>query len=178
MKKINFISKNRYITLSAIAIGLSLISMITFRGPISIISTVTIPIIMAVLLGSYSIGYFIIASSVFVFLTLVFFTSQGIFALIYTFMAMNIKFIIMDKRIFKNRLIEGLIYIVFTMILIYLGIMLTEIIFMIPLNSMMLNISKGYLVIYWLIILLEALLVYMSHSTLVRIIFKRLYCSH
>jgi len=165
----------RSISYSAISICLCMASLLLFRGSVSLISAVTIPLIIATLSIRLHLRYDLLIAAGLSIITGLFFTTQLIFVITYLLMGLLIQLIF---RLKTSNVISlwmvRLLYVMSTGILLYLGIRLTEAIFYIPLHEMMLRMSNGNVGVYSLIILAEALFVSVIHFVFIQVIRKRI----
>lgn len=164
------------ISYSSIAICLCMVSLLLFRGPLSLMSAVVIPLIIAILSYKLHMRYNFLAAAGLSIITGLFFTTQLIFVMTYLLMGLLIKLLLYSKRsnVISFWIVRFVLYVVSTGTLLYLGIRLTEALFYIPLHEMMLRMSNGNMGIYGLIILAEALFVSSIHFVIMHNIRKRL----
>ncbi len=164
----------KILTMSAFALALSVLSLLLFRGPVSIVSTFLIPAIIVLFsrgeLKSYllvSVGLFIIA--------LMFFPTQIIFVATYMLLSalLNVLFITSDFKVKTNPL--GVLgYILIVSLVLFVGIRLTELVFLVPLHTMMLRISGNNMLFYAGILFLEGIFVSIFNIGILRLFIYRI----
>lgn len=173
------INKQRSLKLatSAMAIALCSVSLVMFRGSLSLLSAICIPIILTVFLIKYDRVSYLISVGTLLIITLMFFTTQLIFVFLYIQMAVFLRKLVFSEGLMAKSgvyIIGFGGYLLITVLVLFVGIRLTEFIFEIPLHKMMLNISNGSLVIYLLILTAEALIISTSHYWAARSIIKKI----
>ncbi len=140
-KKINAATNTNVLTMSAIALALSVVSLLLFRGPISILSAFIIPAVL-VLFTSGERKTFPFTAIGLIIMTGLFFQTQIVFVPGYLFLALFLRRFFMDsEREMKVSLAGVLLYIATVMLILWIGIQLTQMIFLIPLQDMMLRLS-------------------------------------
>lgn len=164
-------NNNRTIARPALGLAICVICLLIFRGMASLLGAIFIPPVLAVFTyrSSKTILLGVIISLTII--SILFFTTQTIFVIIYILLALNIRafFPQMNKRKYFFPL-----YIAATMISIYTGIRLTQLMFMVPIHTMMVRLSSGNIFIYMLIITIEGSLAGFSHYIIVKNFDKRL----
>lgn len=166
--------KSSLVAASSIAIGLSLASLIVFRGPLGITSSVTVPIILALVMRKNSLRDLAFTGVALVLLTFILAVTQTVFAALYLLLAVFIRiFLINSTANGINKLIMTAIYLLSVASAIYIGIRATEAVFGVPLHRMMLGFSNGNPIVYILIITVEALVIGGIHLMMTRILLGR-----
>lgn len=151
--------KIKTLTMSAFGLALSVLSLILFRGPISIVSTFLIPAIIVLFSGNKPEGYGLTSIGLFV-VTLLFFPTQIIFVAGYLILGLFLKLLAVSSSLkVRFKPIGFILYTTITSLVLFAGIRLTELIFLVPLHSMMVGISGGSPLSYAGILLLEGLLI-------------------
>ena len=152
---------------SGLAIVLSVVFIMLFRGPISIISALTIPAGIALFMRPASRAHFILTSFALLIIVVIFVPTQSVFALCYIILATGLKyFIVSNSGKIKLGFFSVVAYILCASASIYLGIRLTELIFSIPLHQMMLHLSAQHFLRYLLIVLIEGVLICIANLSL------------
>lgn len=146
------------LTRASLALAISIVCLILFRGPISIVSTFLLPPIIVLFESGKALLYYLLTSMGLFITTLIFFPTQLIFVLTYLILALALM-MLRKKRDRKISPFNTLLYLFLTIIALFVGIRLTQLIYMIPLHTMMLRISNNNPLFYFLIILMEAVLV-------------------
>lgn len=158
--------KNKEIVLSAIAISLALSSLMIFRGSTSLASALFIPLTIAIFTKNHSNRLFIFTGALLVFSTVALFTTQTVFVLGYMLMGYMLK-----KAHGKFGFLG---YVVATAFLLYIGIRLTELVFLVPIHQMMNRISGGSIFVYGGIVLFESLFVSFVQFGFLRTVDKKI----
>lgn len=144
------------LTRSAVALVLCVVSLLLFRGPSSIISTFIIPAVI-VLFSSHSkpTSFLYIATGLMM-MTGLFFHTQIIFVIGYLSLSIALKHFLLDASMKVRVSPFGILrYLLSVILVLFVGIQLTQILFLIPLHDMMLRFSNNQLVRYFAILLLE-----------------------
>ncbi|MCR3956934.1 MAG: hypothetical protein NUK57_11615 [Gudongella sp.] len=166
--------KIKTLTMSAFGLALSVLSLLLFRGPISIVSTFLIPAIIVLFSGNKNGGY-VLTSMGLLTVTLLFFPTQIIFVFGYIILGHFLKLLIIDsnQRV-KLITLNFILYVIITTLVLFLGIRLTELIFLVPLHTMMLRISGSNPLLYLGILFFEGLLVSIFNFALLRLLNSRI----
>ncbi len=151
----------RKITMAALSIAVSLIVVSIFRNTSSILSAIIIPIVLALFLARYTHKEYVLISLTLLFLTLLLITTQTVFMILYILQGKLLMYLFFNKKTYKK--VWFFLYVLMVSISFFIGILLTEIVFNIPLHMFMMRISNNNLVIYALIILVEGVIVSALH---------------
>lgn len=166
---VNTQSLRNNIPQASLTIALSLVIALIFRGTTSIFAAMIIPIILLLFMYSFRVIDYLFVSFVLILLTLIFITTQVVFIVIYTILGFSLRLLIKrDKQI--NIFLKIFIYYFIVIGSLFLGILLTEMVFSIPLHSFMLKISKNSALIYFLILSIESIIITLTHF----FVFKKL----
>lgn len=162
------------ITGASFTLALSAVCIMMFRGPISIVSTFLIPPIIVLFSNRYISLYHILTSMGLVLMTMIFFPTQLVFVFTYILLALVLDNITKKGGRFPpfNKII---IYISLTITTLFIGIRLTQLIYMIPLHTMMLRISRNNFFFYFAILFVEGLIVSMFNFGILKVFRKRVY---
>ena len=165
--------KIKTLTMSAFGLALSVLSLLLFRGPISIFSTFLIPAIIVLFSGNKNGGYMLTSIGLFV-VTLLFFPTQLIFVSGYVVLGLFLNLLAVSSSLqVKFNPIKFIIYTIITSLVLFAGIRLTELIFLVPLHALMVGISGGSPLAYAGILLLEGLLISIFNFGLLRVFIIR-----
>lgn len=164
----------KVITRSSFAVGISIICLLLFRGPISIASTFLIPPIIVLFSNKVTSLYYLLTSIGLLLNTIVIFPTQLVFVFTYLILAMALAYITKkgDKNISR---LQILLYFLLTIAALFIGIRLTQVIYMIPLHTMMLRLSNGSYLFYFFIVFVEALIVCIFNFGLLKLFKKRIF---
>lgn len=162
------------ITRASFTLALSAVCIMMFRGPISIVSTFLIPPIIVLFSNRYISLYYILTFMGLVLMTMIFFPTQLVFVFTYILLALVLDNITKKGGKYPsfNKIIT---YISLTIITLFIGIRLTQLIYMIPLHTMMLRISRGNFFFYFAILFVEAFIVSMFNFGILKVFRKRVY---
>jgi hypothetical protein len=166
--------KIKTLTMSAFGLALSVLSLILFRGPISIVSTLLIPAIIVLFSGNKLEGYAFSSIGLFI-ITLLFFPTQIIFVSGYAILGLLLKSLALSSNQ-KVKIHPGkfMLYLLITSLVLYMGLRLTELLFLVPLHAMMLGISRGSSAIYAGILILEGLFVSVFNFGILKLLISRI----
>lgn len=153
-------SLTKKITMAAITIAVSLVTVSMFRNTSSILSAIIIPIILALFLTSYTNKEYVFITTTLIFLTLLLITTQTVFMILYVLQG-KLLMLLFFKNIMRK--LWFFLYIIMVSFSLLVGILLTEIVFSIPLHMFMMRISNNNSIIYGLIILVEGVIVSTLH---------------
>lgn len=166
--------KSSLVAASSIAIGLSLVSLVVFRGPLGITSSITVPLILALIMRKNSLRDLAFTGVSLVFLTFILAVTQTVFATLYVLLAILIRiFLINSTTNGINKLMITAIYLLCVASVIYVGIRVTEAVFSVPLHRMMLGFSRGNPIVYTSIIAVEALVIGGIHMMMTKVLKER-----
>lgn len=173
MKKNNVpqVLLTRKITIAALSIAVSLVTVSMFRNTSSILSAIIIPIVFSVFLSSFAFKEYALIATIIVLTTLLFVTTQIVFMMIYLIQGKLIILYVFYKK--TNEKMWYLIYTIFVSTSLFLGIIITELVFKIPLHTFMMSISNNNLLIYGSIILFEGVIISMLHILVISKLHKR-----
>lgn len=162
------------ITRASFTLALSAVCIMMFRGPISIVSTFLIPPIIVLFSNRYISLYYILTFMGLVLMTMIFFPTQLVFVFTYILLALVLDNITKKGGKYPsfNKIIT---YISLTIITLFIGIRLTQLIYMIPLHTMMLRISRNNFFFYFAILFVEGLIVSMFNFGILKVLRKRVY---
>ncbi|NDL67108.1 hypothetical protein [Anaerotalea alkaliphila] len=168
-------SQNKLLALSGMAVCLSLLSLLLFRGTTSLLSAGAIPVLLALFLYRHPVRSFLATATALLVATVFFFTTQSLFVLGYVLLGSLLRLFLYRFRA-GNGIRGGFAaYVLAVSGVLYLAIRLTEWAFRVPLHQMMLTISNGRWQVYGLVILLEGLLVGLFHRVLLTSMAARLH---
>jgi len=165
--------KIKTLTMSAFGLALSVLSLLLFRGPISIVSTFLVPAIIVLFSGNKNRGYVLTSMSLLT-VTLLFFPTQTIFVIGYILLGLFLKLLAFDSNL-RVKLINlnFILYVIITALVLFLGIRLTELIFLVPLHTMMLRISGNTPLLYVGILIVEGILISIFNFGLLKLLISR-----
>ena len=160
---------------AAFCLALSALSLLLFRGPVSLISAFFIPASILVFSINQGKVYYSLTTSGLLLLAIFFFMPQTFFVLGYILLAIlfRILFLKTGQSFLSNKL-KVLVALLSTSFILFLGIRLTQWVFLIPLHTMMVGISKGNPFIYGGILLLEGFLVLSINLAFLSLLNRRL----
>ncbi|MDP2814629.1 MAG: hypothetical protein Q8S15_03785 [Erysipelotrichaceae bacterium] len=178
MKKANgtqFNGRNtHYIALSGMTLALCLLSLMIFRGPLSLLQALIIPIVMVIMTIKQPWKYTFAAGISLLMLTLAFFLTQIIFMIIYLMMAFLLLILVSTiQRGPRHRNLLIILYLLINALLLYLGLRLTDIIFQTPLHVMMLKLSSDNNILYASILIIESTFISIFHLLIVLNVSRR-----
>jgi len=162
----------RKITMAAMTIAVSLLVSSVFRNTSSILSAIIVPIILSIFLSSFTIKEYTFVSFTLLFLTLILITTQTVFMSLYILHGQTLIFLFLKSK--PNKRMHYFYYLILVSLSLFIGILLTELIFNIPLHLFMMNLAKNNYLIYAAIILFEGLLISSFHVFLILRVHKSL----
>lgn len=166
---------SRMLTMAAFTLALSSVSILLFRGPISILSAFLIPAIIVLFSRGDGIAYYILIFMGLLLTSLIFFQTQLIFASGYVFLAVGLRLFLVDSnRNLKLSLSKLFLYLVSVILILFSGLWFTEKLFLVPLHTMMLKLSGGQFHVYLGILLIESVLVISCHILVLKVFLKKL----
>lgn len=168
-------TKARSLAFSGVMIAISLLCLVLFRGVLSIVQAIIIPVV--IVLFSYKLPrVHILANRLsLLVLSLIIFPVQVVFVLTYLLMAAFLQGVCHYSNLQPIRKWTARIfYFLFIGFMLYIGIIMTDIILGTHLNEMMRQLSRGNYMIYFVIILIEALIVSTIHIVSLYIIRRRI----
>lgn len=167
---------SRALAASSLALALSVASLITFRGPISIISAMLVPSFLVLVLGRVGRAYQLASGVALVIIAAFFFQAQVIFVIAYIMLALAFRvFAGSFVASAGSRVILYPLLMAAVAMVLFCSLYLTEAVLGVPLHRMMLRISRNDPAIYAGVLLLEAALVCSVNLLLIRAISSRLH---
>jgi len=161
--------------MAAFTMALSSVSLLLFRGPISILSAFLIPVIIVLFSRGYGRSYYILIFIGLLLVSALFFQTQLIFTAGYGLLAVGLRVFFLDRDMFlKLGISKMLLYLGSVVLILFSGLWLTEKLFLVPLHTMMLKISGGQIHVYLGILLIESVLVTSCHILVLNGFLKRL----
>lgn len=163
-----------YIAASGLALTLCLLSLMLFRGILSLLQALIIPVVIVLLTARQPWIYTFAAGISLLALTLVFFPTQLVFMIIYLLMAfMLLGLVKMTRNGSRRRYLLFIPYLLLNCLLLFFGLIMTDFVFMTQLHAMMLRLSGFNMVLYAAIILLEAAFISSLHLLVILYIRRR-----
>lgn len=148
------------LTMASFSLAVSTVSILLFRGPISILSALLIPAIIVLFSKGSGMTYYVIVSMGMMILSVMFFQTQVIFMALYVFLAIALRMLVINQSWNLVLSISGVLLYLFTVVLaLFSGIWLTEKLLLVPIHTMMQMVSDGRVLVYFLILLIESVLV-------------------
>ena len=170
-------SKNRKahnISSAAIAIALSIVFLLIFRGPASIIAALIVPAVIVLLAKNNGLLYYLLITCGLTLIALLLFQTQLFFVFGYLLLSLALKFYLVDHNSkIKLKPLSISLYAVSVAIVLFLCIRLTEWLFLIPLHQMMLRLSSGNPLLYLLILLAEGILICAANIAFLKLFYAR-----
>ena len=161
--------------MSAFSLALCVLSLLMFRGPLSIASALLIPAIIVVFSKNRSFYYYLLTSVGLVLTALLFFHAQTVFVTMYLLLSAALRVLLTNSNMeLSLKPVPALVYILFSSAVLYLGIRLTEWIFLVPLDKMMLRLSANDALRYMGIMLAEGLLVFLLNAAILKAFLTRI----
>ncbi|SHF24902.1 hypothetical protein [Alkalibacter saccharofermentans] len=163
------------LTRSAFALALSVVSLLLFRGSISIVSTFIIPVVIVLFSKRNELLSFTYIAISLLMVTVLFFQTQIIFVIGYLLLSVLLKHFLMDSAVKVKISFSGILkYLIAVIVILFIGIQLTQIIFLIPLHDMMLRLSNNLPYRYFGILLVEGIIITLVNLLLLKAITSRL----
>jgi hypothetical protein len=157
------------LTRSALALALSVLSLLIFRGTTSIFSAFIIPVVIALFSKRNEVLSFVYIATSLIMMTVLFFQTQIIFIIGYLLLSLVLKCFLMDAAMKVKFSFTGILkYLLAVMAILFMGIWLTQVIFLIPIHDMMLRFSNNHPLRYLGILLVEGIAI-----TLVNLLFLK-----
>ncbi len=170
MEKSRTLNATNTLTASAFALALSIINLMLFRGTISILAACFVPAIIVIFSKGQKMNYYLYVSVGLFLVAPMFFQTQIVFVAGYVVLALGMRLLLIDRDLNLRRgLVSSAGYVLLVAVILWMGMILTEYLFLIPLNSMMIRLSKGSNVLYMGILLLEGLLVFLVNMAVMTI---------
>ena len=164
----------RYIAASGMALTLCLLSLMLFRGILSILQALIIPVVIVLLTGRQPWKYTIAAGISLLVLTLAFFPTQAVFMVIYLLMALTLLGLVsLTKGGFQKRCLLCIPYVILNSLLLFFGLKMTDFVFQTQLHAMMLRLSGNAALPYAVIIILEAAFISSLHLLVILTVRRR-----
>lgn len=145
--------RTRTLTSGAAVIMLTLVSFFFFRGMTNLVNSITVPLTFLFFTRHFDPRSSLFVGIALLLAVLMLFPSQILFTLIYLCMAMLLKLSLKKGRITR------LLYPICVTILLILGVVVTDKVFLTEINAFMLRISGGSIPIYLLIFFVESLVI-------------------
>lgn len=158
---------------ASMTIAVCLAVAFIFRGTTSLISAMIIPIVLFLFLNSFRLIDYIIISIVLIILSLLLITTQVIFVSLYTILGIALRLLIFNGKPIKI-IFSLTIYSLIVILSLFIGIILTETIFLVPLHSFMLQISRHNILIYFMILAIEGIIITFFHYFVIKKLNKSL----
>ncbi len=167
--------QTKVLTRSAIALALSMISLLLFRGATSIVSTFIIPVVIVLFSKRNEPISFIYIATGLLMMTALFFQTQIVFVAGYLLLSLVLKYYLLDYRNKVMFSVPGILKYLFAVIVIlFIGIQLTQWIFLIPLHDMMLKLSNNQPLRYIGILLMEGIAITLVNLLLLKALTSRI----
>lgn len=157
-------SEARSIAFAGLSIAICLVCLILFRGVLSIVQVIIIPVVLVLLNGKQPLVYAAATGISLLILSLIFFPVQVVFVFTYLLLAFFLQKVHQHSN---HRPLQKwglrILYLFIVGLMLFTGIIITDKVLGTQLNTMMLRLSRGDQMVYFLIILLEALVVSTIH---------------
>ncbi|MDW7655977.1 MAG: hypothetical protein SCM11_02255 [Bacillota bacterium] len=164
----------RYLAVSSLALTLCLLSLMLFRGVLSLLQALIIPILIVLLAASQPWIYTFAAGLSLLVLTLVFFPTQVVFMAVYFMMAIFLWGLVsLMKSKSRKRWLLFIPYVILNSLLLFFGLRMTDFVFQIPLHAMMLRLSGDDSLRYAAIMSLEAAFISGLHLLVIFFVRRR-----
>lgn len=153
---LNIKEQTGILTRSAIALAMCVVSLLLFRGPSSIVSALVIPAVIVLFSGEEERTSLIYIATGLLMMTGLFFQTQIIFVVGYLVLAIALKHFFLNAGM-KVRIscLRVLKYLFSVILVLFVGIRVTQSLFLIPLHDMMLRLSNNQPSRYFAILLVE-----------------------
>ncbi len=162
-------TRTRHITISAMTIGLVLVSFTVFRHTTNLINAIIVPLTLAVLLFHIPIKQKVIIYVITYMLVVLFFPTQLVFMLLYVIVASRLKYIMINQSVLIW-LGHVLVFALMLMIATYL----TDFIFMLKINHFIF-LMLGQRVLFFIgFYLIESVGILLVHTLMMKQINKRM----
>jgi hypothetical protein len=157
----------RYIAASGMALTLCLLSLLLFRGALSLLQALLIPLIIVLLTKGQPWKYMIAVGLSLFILTLIFFPTQAVFMVIYLLMTLILLGLLsLMKSGSRLRYLLIIPYWILNSLLLFFGLKMTDYIFQTKLHTMMIQLSGDNMLVYAAIMMLEAAFISILHFLL------------
>ena len=164
----------RYLTASGMALTLCMLNLMLFRGVLSLLQALIIPVVIVLLTDKQPWKFTIVAGLSLFVLTLVFFPTQVIFVVVYFLMALVLLGLAsLLKSGSRQRGLLSIPYWILNCLLLFFGLKLTDFVFQTQLHTMMLRLSGDNSFLYMAIIMLEAALISSLHLLVIFYVRRR-----
>ena len=173
--KAQFGSKSvRYIAVSGMALTLCLLSLMLFRGVLSLMQALIIPVVIVLLISRQPLFYTSAAGISLLVLTVVFFPTQVVFMVVYLLIALALMGLVsLMKSGSRQRWFLFLPYVIFNSLLLFFGLKMTDFVFQTPLHTMMLRLSGDNSLRYAAIMMVEATFISILHLLVILTVRRR-----
>ena len=146
-----------YLTASGMTLTLCLLSLMLFRGVLSLLQALIIPVVIVLMTGRQPWKYTIAAGLSLFVLTLAFFSTQVVFMVVYFMIALTLLGMLsLMKSGSRQRCLLFIPYWILNSLLLFFGLKMTDYVFQTPLHAMMLRLSSDDSLRYAAIMMLEA----------------------
>lgn len=175
MKVIDQRNRTKVLLMSAFSLAICILCLLVFRGPLSIASALLIPAVIVVFSKRCGISYDVLTSAGLIAVTFFFFQAQIFFVIAYLLLSFGLKVLLvspdMTVRLKPARVI---IFVLLATAVLYIGIRLTEWVFMVPLHRMMLSLSGHNGLRYFAMLLAEGTLVFVLNAAILKALFPKI----
>lgn len=153
----------RHLTLSALAIGLILVSFAFFRTTTNIVNALVVPLILSVMLEEMAVRQRMLVHLACYLVVFVFFPGQMIFMLLYSALSFQLK----DFAL-RFSLMKQVIFVLIFACLLFLSTYLTDFVFMLSVNQLLYRIAQENAGLFALLYLTLSLIILTLHTTIIR----------
>ena len=175
MKAIDKQNRTKVLLMSAFSLATCILCLLVFRGPLSIASALLIPAVIVVFSKSCGILYHVLTSAGMIAVTFLFFQAQVFFVIAYILLSFGLRLLLvsagMEVRFKPFRVI---IFVLLATAVLYIGIRLTEWVFLVPLHKMMLSLSGYNDLRYFAMMLAEGTLVFVLNAVILKALFPKI----
>ncbi|HBS90979.1 MAG TPA: hypothetical protein DEA51_00720 [Erysipelotrichaceae bacterium] len=160
----------RLIAIGSLAIAMAILPILLFRGTTSILAMILTPIIIGIWFYRHHRQYVVSVMIAYLLLVAILATTQIVFAFMYLMQGWFLHELFHRTR--KLRFVHWILYTLISLLIILIGMFLTQTLIQIPLISIMIRLGGGVLG-FILIVLIQACVVSIAHLMIYKQLKKR-----
>jgi len=175
MRKADRHNPTKTLLMSAFSLAFCILCLLAFRGSLSVASAFIIPAVIVAFSRNCGISYYVLTYTGLMVVTFIFSQTQMFFVMAYLLLSFALKGLLVTPDLeIRFKLVNIIIYILLTTAVLYTGIRITQWYFLVPLHRMMLILSGYNDLRYFVILLLEATLVFVLNAIILKALFPKI----
>ena len=161
--------------MSAFSLAFCILCLLVFRGPLSIASALLIPAVIVAFSKNHGLLYYVLTSAGMIAVTFLFFQAQTFFVIVYLLLSFALRLLLVSSDMtVRLQPVRVIIFILLAAAVLYIGIRLTQWVFLVPLHRMMLRLSGDDPLRYLAILLVEGTAVFALNAAILKAFFSRI----